>query len=205
MMLPAPVEEFALRYVFLDARILIDPFHHPLLHQWVGMPGLSLIDGLPGLAEEGLRLRAGCPGRFSSSEQALPDAVSPVRLQWRKRLRMRLSHVAYPYLCHWLSEPVDPVARAIELPCLMEQGLQVRRGRFLATPFKTPSSLPLSPSVPEMSLAVPVIPETQAEQPLPVGMDLEQAPPAPAHPKPKKFNLPLLSALTSQLDSATSG
>lgn len=63
---------------------------------------------------------------------------------------MRLTNVAYPYLCHWLSTPMARGARSVELVALMERGLRVRLGQStppavntMEMPVAEPKKVPL--------------------------------------------------------------
>lgn len=152
-----PVHEWALRYVLLDTRLHVDALHHPLLYRWLQIPDLRLLDALPGLAEEGLRLDAGCAGLFARAEQeTLAEDYSPmIERLLTKRLRVRLTNVSYPYLCNWLSTPMAYGARTVALVELMERGLQVRLGHALSkdATVEAPVHVPVQEPVPS---ALPV-------------------------------------------------
>lgn len=158
-----PVHEWALRYVLLDTRLHVDALHHPLLYRWLQIPDLRLLDALPGLAEEGLRLDAGCAGLFALAEQEnLAEDYSPkVEHLLTRRLRVRLANVSYPYLCNWLSTPMAYGARTVALVELMERGLQVRLGHALSkdatveapvhVPVQEPAQEPVPSALPEIT------------------------------------------------------
>jgi hypothetical protein len=161
----APSHDWALQYEMLETRLHVDAAHHPLLYRWLHIPDLRLMDALPGFAEEGLRLESGCAGHFSPSDHAiLADPFEPTgSVRVTRRLRVRLTNVAYPYLFHWLSTPMAHGVRSVALVTWMECGLRVRLGQSTRPTaiVEVPVAVPEKDSLP----AVAATPTPQVEQP----------------------------------------
>lgn len=137
-------------YVLLDTRLHVEQRHHPLLHRFLQIPDLRLVDALPALAEEGLRWHAGCAVLFEAAPKPdWPPTHTSDTGRLSRRLRVSLSAMAYTFLCAWLDSSPSYGSVAVEMRNWLERGLEVRWGLMGAATTQTVPSPTAPPPLPE--------------------------------------------------------